>query len=190
MNCYIVIISALHFFAVLPTQAQTAIKPARTYHQGEITVVSPNQPGWTVVKTGKSETVFEKRDQGGILNASVRIVPTKAFATEKDRLAGWEDLKSEELSKFKQDHLHFNYTKFKGAMCLLYDAIFPLEQTSSNKYAQYNVRGYLLPLSNTRDSAVQIEFFNYSNTRGFTEDLLSVVEEFFDKVTIPKRQYE
>ena len=188
MNHFIVIIAAALFCAAVSGQAQTSIKPASIYDQDGITVVSPNQPGWILLKTDKSETVFEKRDESGIFNASVKIIRTKTFETEKDRLTGWEALKQEEFSKLKQDHLHFNYTKFKGAVCLRYDAIFPLEKTSSKKLGHFNVNGYLLPLSNTKDSAVQIEFSNYSNTRGLTEDLYSLADEFFEKLTFPKRQ--
>ncbi|HMG73831.1 MAG TPA: hypothetical protein VK582_10050 [Pyrinomonadaceae bacterium] len=188
MNHLIVIIGATLFYAAVSAPAQTSIKPASIYDQDGITVVSPNQPGWILLTIGKSETVFEKRDESGIFNASVKIIRTKTFETEKDRLTGWEALKQEEFSKLKQDHLHFNYTRFKGAVCLRYDAIFPLEKTSSNKFAHFNVNGYLLPLSNAKDSAVQIEFSNYSNTRGLTEDLYSLADEFFEKLIFPKRQ--
>ena len=88
----------------------------------------------------------------------------------------------------KQDHLHYNYVKFKGAACLRYDAIFPSEKTSSSSYAYFNVTGYLCPHSTARDLAVQMELSNYSNTRGLTEDSYSLSEEFFEKLTFPKRQ--
>jgi hypothetical protein len=165
--------------------AQAMIKPATKYRQDGITVVSPDSPGWRLLKTDKSETSFEKRGESDILNAGVKSIGTKTFDTDKDRLIAWEALKQEEFSKFKQDHLHFNYTKFKGASCLLYDAIFPLEKTSSNAFAYFNVRGYLCPLPTSKDSAVQIEFSNHSNTRGFTEDLSFLAEEFFEKLALP-----
>jgi len=188
MNRFIVMIAIALFCVAVSARAQTSIKPASIYDQDGITVVSPNQLGWILIKTDKSETVFEKRDESGIFNASVKIIRTKTFETEKERLTGWEALKQEEFSKLKQDHLHFNYTRFKGAVCLRYDAIFPLEKTSSNKFAHLNVKGYVLPLSNAKDSAVQLEFSNYSNTRGMTEDLYSLSEEFFEKLTFPKWQ--
>lgn len=188
MNYFRVIIAATLFCAAVSAQAQTSIKPASIYDQDGITVVSPNELGWILLKTDKSETVFEKRDESGILNASVKIVRTKTFETDKERLAGWEALKQEELSKLKQDHLHFNYTRFKGALSLRYDGIFPLEKTSSNKFAHFNVNGYLLPLLNAKDYALQIEFSNYSNTRGLTEDLYSLADDFFEKLILPKRQ--
>ena len=188
MNHFIVVIATALFCVAVSARAQTSINPASIYDQDGISVVSPNQPGWTLQKTDKSETVFEKRGEGGILNASVKTIRTKTFETDKDQLAAWEALKQEEFSKLKQDHLHFNYTRFKGATCLLYDAIFPIEKTSSSNFAYFNLKGYLCPRANAKDSAVQIEFSNYSNTRGLTEDLYSLSDEFFEKLTFPKRQ--
>ena len=188
MNHFIVMFATALFCAAVSAQAQTSIKPATTYDQDGITVLSPNQPGWILLKTDKSETAFEKRGEGGILNASVKPIRTKTFETDKDRLAGWETLKQEELSKLKLDSVHFYYTRFKGAMCLRYDGIFPIEKTSSSNFAYFNLKGYLCPHSNAKDSAVQIEFSNYSNTRGLTEDLYSLSDEFFEKLTFPKRQ--
>ena len=186
MNHFRVMIAAALFCAAVSVQAQTSIKPASIYHQDGITVVSPNQLGWVLLKTDKSETVFEKRGEGGILNASVKTIRTKTFETDKDRLAHWETLKQEELSKLKLDSLHFDYMKFKGAMCLRYTGIFPIQKTSSNNFAYFNLKGYLCPHSNAKDSAVQIQFSNYSNTRGMTEDLYSLSEEFFEKLTFPR----
>ena len=188
MNHFRVVIAAALFCAAVSAQAQTSIKPASVYDQDGITVVSPNQSGWILLKTDKSETLFEKRGEGGILIASVKTIRTKTFETEEDRLAGWESLKQEELSKLKRDSMHFNYVRFKGATCLRYDGIFPIEKRSSSDFAYFNLRGYLYPHPNANDSAVQIEFSNYSNTRSFTEDLFSLSEEFFEKLTFSKRQ--
>ena len=188
MNHLIVMMAIAFLCAAVSAQPPTSIKPAGVYHQDGMTVVSPNQTGWSLLKTNKPETVFEKRGEDGILNANVKTIRTKIFETDRDRLAGWEALKQEEFSKLKQDHIHYNYVRFKGATCLLYDGIFPLEKTSSNKFAHFNIRGYLCPHSNAKDLAVQIEFSNYSNTRGFTEDLESLSEGFFEKITFPKRQ--
>ncbi|MEK6337331.1 MAG: hypothetical protein AABM67_20605 [Acidobacteriota bacterium] len=188
MNHFRVMIAAALFCVAVSVRAQTPIKPATIYDQNGITVVSPNQPGWISLKAEKSETVFEKRGEGGILNASVKTIRTQTFETDKERLAGWETLKQAELSKLKRDSIHFNYTGFKGATCLQYDGIFPIEKTSSSHYAYFNLRGYLCRHPDAKDSAVQLEFTNYSNTRGLTEDLYSLSEEFFEKITFPKRQ--
>lgn len=188
MNRIPVIIATAFFCVVLSAQAQTSIKPASIYDQDGITVVSPNQTGWALLKTDKSETVFEKRGEGGIFNASVKSVRTKTFETDKERLAAWEALKQEEFSKLKQDHLHYNYVKFKGAACLRYDAIFPIEKTSASNFAYFNVTGYLCLHSLAKELAVQMEFSNYSNTRGLSEDLYALSDEFFEKLTFPKRQ--
>lgn len=188
MNHFKVIIATALFCVAVSARAQTSIKPASIYDQDGITVVSPNQPGWILLKTDKSEMVFEKRAESGILNASVKAIRTKTFETDKERLAGWETLKQEELSKLKRDSIHFDIMGFKGAMCLRYTGIFPIEKTSSSNFAYFNLKGYLCPRSNAKDSAVQMEFSNYSNTRGLTEDLYSLSEEFFEKLTFPKRQ--
>jgi hypothetical protein len=181
MNHFIVIIAAALFWAAVSAQAQTSIKPASIYDQDGITVVSPNQTGWGLLKTDKSETVFEKRGEGGILNAGVKTIRTKAFETDKARLAGWETLKQEELSKLKLDSIHFDNKRLKGAMCLRYDGIFPIEKTPSSNFAYFNLKGYLCPHPNAKDSAVQIEFSNYSNARGLTEDLELVAKLTFQK---------
>ena len=186
MKQLITIITIALFCAAVSAQAQKPIKPATSYKQDGMTVVSPNQPGWIKLKTDKSETAFEKRTESDVLNAGVKTVPTLIFKTDNDRLVTWEALKNEEFSKFGQDHLHFNYLKFKGVMCLHYDAFFPLDKI--NKFAYFNIRGYLIPLPNTKDSAVQIEFSDYSNNKGFTEDLHSLAEEFFEKLTLPKQK--
>jgi hypothetical protein len=150
--------------------------------------VSPNQAGWILLKTDKSETVFEKRGESGILNAGVKTIRTKPFETEKERLAGWETLKQEELSKLKRDSIHFDIMGFKGATCLRYTGIFPIEKISSSNFVYFNLKGYLCPHSNAKDAAIQIEFSNYSNVRGLTEDLYSLSDEFFEKITFPKRK--
>jgi hypothetical protein len=108
MNHFRVIIATTLFCAAVSAQAQTSIKPASIYHQDGITVVSPNQSGWALLKTEKSETVFEKRGEGGIFNAGVKTFRTKTFETDQDRLAAWEALKQEELSKLKRDSIHFD----------------------------------------------------------------------------------
>ncbi len=188
MNHFIVIIATALFCAAVSAHAQTSIKPASIYDQDGITVVSPNQLGWILLKTDKSETVFERRGEGGILNASVKAIRTKTFETDKDRLAGWETLKQEELSKLKRDSIHFDNKRFMGAMCLRYEGIFPIEKTSSSNFVYFNLKGYLCPHPKAKDSAVQIEFSNYSNARGLTEELYSLSDEFFEKLIFPKRQ--
>ena len=182
------IIATALFCTAVSAQAQRSIKPATVYKQDGIAIVSPNQPGWTLLKADKSETVFEKSDENGIVKASVKIIQTGSFETDKERLAVWEAFKQVEFNKFRQDHLHFNYQRFKGATCLRYDAIFPLDKTSENKFAHFNVNGYLLPLPNAKDSAIQIEISNYSDTRGLTEAMYSLADEFYEKLTVPKPQ--
>jgi hypothetical protein len=180
MKQFLVIIAIAMFCGTVSAQAPATIKPAKKYKQNGMTFVSPDSAGWKLLKTDGSETAFEKRSESDILNAYVKSVPTKTFATDHDRLVAWEALKQEEFNKYKQDHLHFNYTKFKGSTCLLYDAIFPTDKTPTNDFAYYNLRGYLCPIPGNKDLAVQIEFSDRSNTRAFTDDLSDLNEKCFE----------
>jgi hypothetical protein len=87
--------------------------------------------------------------------------------------------------KLKKDSLHFNYVRFTGQPCVQYDASYPLDAGSPVKSARYNIYGYLCPLPRAKDTVLQIEFTNYSNTKGFTEDLLPVREDFFASIVLP-----
>jgi hypothetical protein len=169
-------------------QKETSIKPASVYKLDGITLVSPEQAGWMLLKSDKAETVFEKREKDAISSVSVKTIKTKTFDTDSERLIGFEALKTEELSNIKmtRDSVHFNYVRFKGLMCLQYDGIFKPDETPAPGFKNFNFRGYLCPSVNAKDSALQIEFDNYSNTRGLTEDLNTVAAEFFEKITFPK----
>jgi len=97
-----------------------------------------------LLKSNKSQTVFEKRAKDEISNANVKTIKTKNFETEKDLLVGLETLKQDELSKLKMDSVHFNNTRFKGLPCVHYDGIFKLDRSvSSPKFEYFNLRGYL-----------------------------------------------
>ena len=181
-----ILVSAMFFMNIALAQRQTSINPARLYRLDGITFASPNQSGWELLKSDKLETVFEKRDKDGVSNASVKTLKTNIFETDKERLIGFEKLKQEDLSRLARDSIHFNYGRFKGSMCLEYDGIFKLDPSTGLRFAYYNLKGYLCPHPRARDSAIQMEFSNYSNVRGFTENLNSLNDEFFEKITLPK----
>jgi len=167
-------------------QDQSSISPASTYDQAGVTVVSPNQSGWILLKSDKLETVFGKRDKDGIVSANIKIIKTKTFETDRELLASLETLKQEELNKLRRDSIHFNNVRFKGSSCLQYDGTFTVDGTSSPKFPYFNLKGYVCLLPQTKDFAVQLEFSNYSNQRGFSEKLFSLSDEFFEKVVFPK----
>lgn len=167
-------------------QERSLINPASVYHQGGVTVVSPNQPGWVLLQSSKSETVFQKRDENEIVDANVKTFKTKIFDNDKDRLINWEILKQEELSKLKRDSIHFNYVRFKGSRCLQYDGIFKVDGAAASKFEYLNLKGYLCPQPESKDLVVQIEFSNHSHLRGFSENLLSLSDEFFQKIVFSK----
>jgi hypothetical protein len=181
-----ILLTAL-FCAVVSAQKQSSIKPANVYSHAGVTFASPDEEGWTLLRSGNLETIFEKRAKDEILNANVKTIKTKTFATEKDLLIGLEALKQDELSKLKMDSVHFNNTKFKGLPCVQYDGIFKSESGAFlSKFEYFNFKGYLCSHPQTKGLAVQVEFSNYSNLRGFSENLFSLSDEFFGKTAFSK----
>jgi len=184
----VVIVSAMFCVNIALAQRQTSINPASVYQLDGITFASPNQSGWVLLKSDKLETVFEKRDKDAASRASVKTIKTKTFATDKERLIGFEALKKEELSNLNRDSIHFNYVRLKSLMCLQYDGIFKLDAAAMPNFEYFNLKGYLCPRPNAKDSSIEMEFSTYSKTRGMTEDLNSLSDEFFEKITIPKQR--
>ena len=170
---------------VVLAQKQASINPASIYHLGGVTVVSPNQPGWVLLQPNQSLIGFQKRGDGEVLNASVKIIRTRVFDNDKDLLASLEALKVEELSKLKKVSVHFNYVRFKASPCVQYDGIFTGD-TSEPTFAYLNFKGYLCRHPESKGLVVQIESSNHSNQRGFSENLIDVSDEFFEKMAFSK----
>jgi hypothetical protein len=166
-------------------QKQASINPASIYHQGGVTVVSPNQPGSVLLQPNQSLIGFQKRGDGEVLNASVKIIRTRVFDNDKDLLTSLEALKVEELSKLKKVSVHFNYVRFKASPCVQYGGIFTGD-TSEPNFAYLNFKGYLCRHPESKGLVVQIESSNHSNQRGFSENLIDVSDEFFEKMTFSK----
>jgi hypothetical protein len=139
-----------------------------------------------LLKSSKSETVFEKRGKDEILIANVKTFRTKIFDSDKDFLTSMETLKKEELSNLKRDSVHFNYVRFKGSPCVQYDGIFKPDEASEPKFEYFNCKGYLCRHPESKDLVVQVEFSNHSNLRGFSENLFSLRDEFFERIVFSK----
>ena len=164
-------------------QAQAPIKPATVYHQGAVTIVSPNQPGWMLVRSSKTETLFEKRSEIELLNAGVKTFKTKVFETDKELLVSLENMKDQELSKLKRDSLHFYHLQFRATPCVQYDGIFTGDASAAN-FQYFNFKGYLCRQPGTKDIVIQMELTAHTNHRGFTESLHSLSQDFFEKVVL------
>ena len=96
-----------------------------------------------------------------------------------------EAQKTEELKTYRVDSLHFNHIKAKGAQCLQYDGIVGIEGSSS-PFDHLNFKGWFCPYLGTWSAVVEIELSERSNSRGLTEDLLSLAGEFFDGIGLSK----
>lgn len=174
----VITLAALLLAGAGPAQSQSPVAPASVYHLSGMTVVSPDQPGWELSKSDGSEIVFEKRDKDRVCRASVTIIKTAVYDTDKDLLAGLEALKQRELDQLDVDSIHFNYTGFNGRPGLHYDGIVRLDRTSSPGFGYLNFKGRLIPYPGTPGLAVKIEFSDRSKARGFSDELLSFAERW------------
>lgn len=180
-----IVLTTVACASALFAQQQASIKPASIYHLGEVTVVSPNQPGWVLLQSNNLSLAFQKRVEDEVLDASVKTITTKVFDNDKDLLTSLEALKVDELSKLKRDSVHFNYLRFKSSTCVQYDGIFTGDASAPNLH-YFNFRGYLCRSPENNGLVIQMEFSNHSNLRGFSQDLFDLSNEFFEKVVLSK----
>jgi hypothetical protein len=159
------------------------IKPGKIYRQSGVTVTSPNQTDWQIVKAEKLETGFIKTNADGKYSAFVKTTTTKVYENATDLFENLEKLKQAEINNLDRDSLHYNRTNFKETPCLQYDGIF---SDPAPNYKEFNMSGYLCRHPTAQNVLIQIEFSSYSNTRGFTEAELKLVKNFFEKVSFSK----
>ena len=180
----IVLVTVACANAVL-AQTQIPIDPASIHRLDGVTVVSPNQPGWILLQSNKSVIGLQKRGESEVLNASVKTIKTKVFENDSDLLTSLEALKVEELSKLKKLSVHFNYVRFKASPCVQYDGIFTGD-TSALSFEYFNFKGYLCRHPENKGLVVQIELSSHSNLKGFSENLIDLSSEFFEKMAFSK----
>lgn len=182
---------AITFFFVNLVSAQKdfpTVKPGKTYKQSGVKISSPNQTGWRLLKSENLETVFEKIETDEKSNAFAKTsTMIDIYENVEDLLKNLEKMKQAEISKLKRDSLHFNYVNFKETPCLQYDGIFNNDaEETVPVYKYFNLYGYLCPHPQTDTTLIQMEFSNYSNTRGFTEDSLKLIRNFFEGAKFSK----
>ena len=182
----VTILAELVILSVLIAQVPSFIKPRSVFELSGMTVVSPGQPGWQLVKADKKEILFRKQDKDRICLARVTIASAKRYDTVKDLLAALEAQKEEEFKKtYEADSLHFDQISAKGGPCLQYLGIVGIKRSSS-PFSHLNFKGWFCPYQGAWSTLVEIEFSDRSNSRGFTEDLLSLANEFFDGIGLSK----
>mgnify|MGYP001565544338 CR=1 FL=1 len=188
MRHFALFIFAVAFLAVVGEAQDTKpIKPATTYRLGGASIITPDQPDWVLLKSDTVQIVIEKRTKDEVMNASIKTLKVKPFASELETQQGLEAFKNEEIDKPNRDSLHYMYVRFKGLSCVQYDGNLVLDPAASpNKFKHNNFKGYLCPDPQTKGSAFQIEFSNYSNTKGFPNTFNDLSEEFFQNTKFPK----
>ena len=179
----LVLLSNLGIFAQNMQKEYPRIKPGKIYKQTGATVASPNQIQWQIVKADKLETVFLKTTAEGKLNAFARTMKIDVHENVKDLFDSLESLKKSEIRELNMDSLHFNNTEFKETPCLQYDGIF---RNPVPNYEYFNMSGYICRHPDDKNVAVQFEFSNYSNTRGYTAVENKLSKSFFEKIKFAK----
>lgn len=159
------------------------IKAGKVYKQSGVTISSPNQHDWQIVKSEKLETNFIKTNADGKYNALVKTMTVAVYENVKDLFENLEKLKQAEISNLDRDSLHYNRTNFKETPCLQYDGIF---RNSDPNYKEFNMSGYLCQHPLDKKIIIQFEFSNFTNTRGFTEAEIKLFKAFFDKIIFSK----
>lgn len=185
LHLVVTILAAVFSVGTIVAQGPAIIEPGSVYQWHGLTVVSPDEPGWALAKSDGTQIVFERRSDRAILRASVSIIKTNVYRTDEDLLASLEPLKQEEWRAMKVDHLHFDRKAAKGGPFLQYDGIFNIDDPASPGFSYLNLRGRLYPRPQAKGLVVQAEFSDRSNMRGFSEDRLSLADEFFAKIVFP-----
>lgn len=170
-------LSAVSAQTILPK-----IKAGKIYKQSGVTITSPKQPDWQIVKAEKLETVFVKTTADGKYNAFAKTMTIDVYENVKDLFENLEKLKQKQLNLQNRDSLHFYNTDFKETPCLKYDGIFNNEAN----YKYFNFNGYLCRHPTAKNILIQVEFSNYSNTRGYSEADIKLSNNFFEKFKFSK----
>ncbi len=172
--------------AVLSVQGPSVIKPGSVYQLVGVTITSPNQPGWELLKSDQREVIFRKQNSDRTCLARVTIAKSDIPADSSDPLAALEARKTEELKTRNVDHLHFDKVGSPSGPILRYDSIIKVEGPSAAHSNYFNFSGWLCPHMGHWNYVVEIEFSDHSNSRGFTEDLIALVDEFYRGVSLSK----
>lgn len=169
-------------FAIFAQKDFPTIKAGKVYQQSGVTITSPNEPDWKIVKREKTEIVFLKMNTERKFNAFVKRIKIDVYENVKDLFATLENLKKAEVSEVIRDSIHYNWTEFKDTPCLQYDGIF----NNDGEYKYFNMSGYLCRHPQDKSVAIQIEFSSYSNNRGYTETEVKLSKNFFEKIVFSK----
>lgn len=164
----------------------STIKAGKVYKQSGAKVTSPSQDGWQIVKAESSETIFSKTTSDEKFNVFVKTKTISDYEKVEDLFKNLEETKQAELDMPNRDSLHFNQTDYKNTPCLQYDGIFNNDAAKMPGYKYFNFYGYLCRHPNDKKIVIQMEFSNYSNSRGFSETEGKLAKDFLEKIQFSK----
>jgi hypothetical protein len=184
-------------------QNEKTISPKSIYDKAGVTILSPNEPGWTVAQSSESSVVFEKSENEAITIASTRTYPVEGFvrddnkpsipevvdnvqpkrrAQDEDLFTFLEKKKEKEFGQLRMLSIHFKHVQFKGVTCLEYDGEFLDERVPESEFQYFAVKGYIFRHSETDDLVLEVEVSCRAKSRGFPEHMLAVGEAFFENI--------
>lgn len=190
MKKYINIVLVIIFLCATVVSAQeksSVVKSATVFKQNGVSLRSPKQTGWQLVKSEKDQTAIEKKVKDEITFAGAKTIKAKHFDEERELLSYLESMKTEQLlSTHIRDSLHFNYVKYKETPCVQYDGVFNFKEEAKSDFKYFNFKGYLCRHPMNPDLVVEMEYSNYSNVRGFPDDFTATSSQFFEQTKFTK----
>ncbi len=168
---------------VLGQAGPSGMKAGKRYKQSGAKLISPNEPNWRIVKAEAMETAFDKETADKKFKASVKTAKIPLYESDKELLENLEKRKIAEIDETNRDSIHYNYVKYKSATCVQYDGVFNAPNTG---YKYMNFNGYLCRHPNDKTVAIQFEFSNFSNDRGYLDTEAELSKTFFEGVRFVK----
>ncbi len=179
----IAILAAVFSVGISVAQGPATIEPGSVYQVAGVTVTSPHQAGWELLRSDEREVVFRKKDSDRTCLSWVAVIKPEPVPEGSDLLAALEARKTEELKTHgKVDSLHFNRIRGKAGPSLQYDGIFKIMGPAGTSSGYLNFRGRLCPALGQGGTVVEIGFSESSKTRGFSEDLLALADQFIEGI--------
>lgn len=164
---------------------------ARVFVLPGFSIEAPSEFGWVVQTADSMEAVLQK----GTADSSVRLVAyaiaTDSFADDQTFLKFAEARQEAAHNGLQMVSKHFDYTRFKGAMCLPYSGIFHDTLAISSERQFLNTRGYFCRHPTAVGQAVGLEYTqrSVSRTPPDMEHTLEVVEDFFNSVVFTNAEH-
>ncbi len=175
---------------LLQPKLHKEIAPKSSYKLEQVTLVSPSEPGWSVMKHDLHSLILantpSKKNETTLISANIYKVGT--FKTTRlflQHLAN-ERVLQDDSKRFKILKVENQYVQFKGLLCLKYATLSEdhgSQGIDSKRFKYFSTSGYLCryPLEYL---AFQIEISQRSDQMQIQPDSLKTAEQLFSEVQL------